>query len=162
MAKTLVLYYSATNTTKRIAKEIAQKLDADIAEIHSVQPYTAADLDWNDPNSRTSIEQHAHDTRVEIKDDLPDVQNYDNIIIGHPIWWGIPPRMIADLVDKLNLNGKYLAMFATSGGTSYDRSQSFIERAVEENNYDVVVNKGAVLNNSHQIISWLNGLKLAK
>jgi flavodoxin len=162
MEKTLVLYYSATNTTKRIAKEVAQKLDADIAEIHAAQPYTAADLDWNDSNSRTSIEQHAHDTRVAIKDDLPDVRNYDNIIIGHPIWWGVPPRMFADLMDKINLNGKHLAMFATSGGTGYGRSQSFIERAIEKNNYDVVVNKGAVLNNSHQISSWLNGLKLAQ
>lgn len=158
MAKTLVLYYSATNTTKKIAKKVAQKLNADIVEIHAAQPYTAADLDWHDPTSRTSIEQHQHNSRVAVKDDLPDITAYDNIVIGHPIWWAIPPRMIADLVDKLDLNGKNLAMFATSGGTNYDRSQSFIERTVKENNYDTHVNQGAVLNNAGQIDAWVDNL----
>ncbi len=160
MAKTLVLYYSATNTTKKIAKKVAQKLNADIVEIHAAQPYTAADLDWHDPTSRTSIEQHQHNSRVAVKDDLPDITAYDNIVIGHPIWWAIPPRMIADLVDKLDLNGKNLAMFATSGGTNYDRSQSFIERTVRENNYDTHVNQGAVLNNAGQIDAWVDNLNL--
>ena len=62
MAKTLVLYYSATNTTKKIAEKVAKKLNADIAEIHAAQPYTAADLDWHDSTSRTSIEQHDHNS----------------------------------------------------------------------------------------------------
>lgn len=158
MAKTLVLYYSATNTTKSIAEQVAQKLNADIAEIHAAQPYTAADLNWHDSKSRTSIEQHQHDSRVAVKDDLPDIQDYDNIVIGHPIWWAIPPRMIADVIDKLDLNGKNLAMFATSGGTSYDRSQSFIERSVRENNYDTQVNQGAILNSPRQIDAWIDRL----
>ncbi|MEY8293483.1 flavodoxin [Limosilactobacillus caviae] len=161
MAKTLVLYYSATNTTKKIAEKVAQKLDADIAEIHAAQPYTVADLDWHDSTSRTSIEQHDHNSRVAVKEDFPDISGYDNIVIGHPIWWAIPPRMIADLIDKLDLNGKNLALFATSGGTNYDRSQSFIERAIKENNYDTKVNQGAVLNNAGQIDSWVDNLSLA-
>ncbi len=85
MAKTLVLYYSATNTTKKIAEQIAQKLNADIAEIHPAQPYTDADLNWHNDQSWTSIEQHEHNSRVDIKDDLPDISGYDNIVIGHPI-----------------------------------------------------------------------------
>ncbi len=95
MAETLVLYYSATNTTKKIAEQVAQKLNADIVEIHPAQPYTAADLNWHDESSRTTVEQHEHNSRVDIKDDLPDITNYDNIVIGHPIWWAIPPRMIS-------------------------------------------------------------------
>lgn len=158
MAKTLVLYYSATNTTKNIAEQVAQKLNADIAEIHAAQPYTAADLNWHDSKSRTSIEQHQRDSRVAVKDDLPDIQDYDNIVIGHPIWWAIPPRMIADVIDKLDLNGKNLAMFATSGGSTYDRSQSFIERSVRENNYDTQVNQGAILNSPRQIDAWIDRL----
>ena len=66
MAKTLVLYYFATNTTKRIAEQVAQKLNADMAEIHPAQPYTAADLNWHDESSRTTVEQHEHNSRVEI------------------------------------------------------------------------------------------------
>lgn len=160
MAKTLVLYYSATGTTKAIAEKIAQQLDADLAEIHPAQPYTDADLNWHDPQSRTSIEQHQHASRVEIKDDLPDISQYDNILIGHPIWWAIPPRFIATTIDHLDLNGKHLATFATSGGTNYDRSQSNVERTVKENGYDVVLNQGAVLNSS-QINTWLDQLNLA-
>lgn len=121
MPKTLVLYYSATDTTKNVAQVIANTLNADIAEIHAKQPYTSADLDWHDPQSRTSIEQHQHNSRVEINDDLPDISNYDNVIIGHPIWWGIPPRLITTVIDKIDLNGKNLASFATSGGSGYER-----------------------------------------
>jgi flavodoxin len=158
MAKTLVLYFSATNTTARIAKIIADKLGADIQEIHAQQPYTSADLDWHDSQSRTSIEQHQHDSRVAVKDDLPDLSGYTNIIIGHPIWWGIPPRLIAATIDQLDLNSKNLATFATSGGSGYGRSQSFIERSVKENNYDTQINQGAVLNNPDQVDTWLNSL----
>ncbi|MBB1079226.1 NAD(P)H-dependent oxidoreductase [Limosilactobacillus sp. STM2_1] len=161
MANTLVLYYSATNTTKKIAEQIAEKLGADIAEIHAAQPYTAADLDWHDSSSRTSIEQHEHNSRVEIKDDLPDISGYDNIVIGHPIWWAIPPRMISSVIDHLNLNGKNLALFATSGGTNYARSQSYIERAIKQNNYDTNINQGAVLNNAQQIDAWIDTLNFA-
>ena len=161
MAKTLVLYYSATNTTKRIAETIADRLGADIHAIQSQQPYTAADLDWNDPQSRTSIEQHQHAQRVPIKDDLPDMAGYQNVIIGHPIWWGIPPRLISATIDALDLNGKHLATFATSGGSNYDRSQSYVERTVKENGYDVQLNQGQVLNSPAQVDSWLNSLNLA-
>lgn len=158
MAKTLVLYYSATNTTKKIAKEIAKSLNADIAEIHPAQPYTAADLDWHDDKSRTSIEQHEHKSRVAIKDDLPDITDYDNIVIGHPIWWGIPPRMISSVIDNLDLDGKNLALFATSGGSSYDRSQTNIERAVQENCYQTNINQGRILNQSSAILGWIDSL----
>lgn len=155
MSKTLVLYYSATGTTKKFASQIAQKLNADLAEIHPQKPYTAADLNWHDEHSRTTIEQHQHNQRVEIKDDLPELGDYDNIIIGHPIWWAIPPRMIATLIDHLNLNGKNLAMFATSSSTGYSRAQSFIERTIRENGYDVHVTPGAVLHNDQQMNTWL-------
>lgn len=88
MAKTLVLYYSATGTTEKMAKAVAEKLGADIQAIHPVQPYSQADLNWQDKNSRTFVEQHQHDSRVEVKDDFPDLANYDNVIVAHPIWWG--------------------------------------------------------------------------
>ncbi|MDO4903053.1 MAG: flavodoxin [Limosilactobacillus sp.] len=154
MAKTIVLYYSATGTTKRVAEAVAQKLDADIFEFDAAQPYTDADLNWHDPNSRTSVEQHTSQSRVDINPDLPDISGYDNVVIGHPIWWGIPPRMVASLIDHLDLNGKHLSLFATSGGSSYDRSQSFVERTVKDNDYDVVVNQGAVLSTS-RVDNWV-------
>ena len=155
----LVLYYSATNTTKRVAETVANKLSADIAESHPALPYTATDLKWHDENSRTTIEQH--NSRVAIKDDLPDMSNYRNIVIGHPIWWAIPLRIISTVIDNLDLNGKNLALFATSGGTNYDRAKSLIERTIKDNNYDVNVNRGEVLNSSSQVDKWINSLNLA-
>ncbi|MDF9445996.1 flavodoxin, partial [Limosilactobacillus mucosae] len=101
MSKSIVFYFSATNTTKQRAEKVAQKLGADLFEIHAAKPYSVADLDWHDPQSRTSIEQHQHASRVAIKDDLPDISSYDTVLIGFPIWWGIPPRLIADLIDHL-------------------------------------------------------------
>ena len=100
MANTLVLYFSATGTTKKVAEKVAKKLNADIAEIHPENPYTDEDLNWHDETTRATVEQkQEHDGRVPIKDDLPSLDNYDNVIIGHPIWWGIPPRLIATTID---------------------------------------------------------------
>lgn len=160
MSKTLVLYYSATGTTKRIAELVAQKTHADLAEIHPVQPYTTADLDWHDSDSRTTIEQHQHDSRVAVKVDWPDLSNYDQVLIGSPIWWGIPPRMIASVIDHLDLHDQVLAGFATSGGSTYSRAQSFLERAVQENGGAAEMKTGAVLANSADVDQWLTSINL--
>lgn len=159
MAKTIVLYYSATGTTKKAAEQVAQKLNADIAEIHPVKPYTSEDLNWNDETTRATVEQkQEHDGRVPVKDDLPDISSYDNVVIGSPIWWGIPPRLIADTIDKLDLNGKTLAPFGTSSSTGYSRAQANIERTVKEDNYDTTVKKGDVLNSASALNNWVNSL----
>lgn len=159
MAKTLVLYYSATGTTKKAATQVAQKLNADLAEIHPEKPYTAEDLNWHDETTRATVEQkQEHDGRVPIKDDLPDISNYDNIVIGHPIWWGIPPRLIATVIDKLDLNGKHLATFGTSSSTGYSRAQSNVERTVKENHYDLDLAQGDVLNSPSALNNWVNSL----
>jgi flavodoxin len=159
MSQTLVLYFSATGNTKKVAEQIAKEKNADIAEIHPEKPYSAEDLNWRDETTRATVEQkQEHDGRVPIINDLPELSNYDNIIIGHPIWWGIPPRLIADTIDKLALNGKNLATFGTSDSTGYGRSQSNIERTIKENNYDVKLTKGDVLNSPSAIENWISSL----
>lgn len=161
MAKTIVLYYSATGTTKKAAEEVAKQLGADIAAIHPVKPYTATDLNWHDQSTRATVEQkQEHDGRVPIKDDLPDMAQYDNVIIGHPIWWGIPPRLIAATIDKLDLNGKVLATFGTSSSSGYDRSQSNVARTVKENGYQLALQQGAVLNSPAALNDWVKSLQL--
>lgn len=162
MSKTLVLYYSATQTTAKLAHTIATTLTADVALLHPVQPYTTADLDWHDPQSRTSLEQHTHNQRVAVQLDWPDATNYANIIIGHPIWWGIPPRMISTVIDHLDLNGKYFASFATSGGSGYDRCQTNLVRAIQANGYQLAaLNPGQVLTTPQQAQAWAQSLTLA-
>ena len=159
MAKTIILYYSATGTTKRVAQQIASMLNADTAEIHPVKAYTSEDLNWHDESTRATVEQkQEHDGRVPVKDDLPNLAAYDNVIIGHPIWWGIPPRMIADVIDKLDLNGKHLATFGTSSSTGYSRAQSNIARTVDENGYDLDLKQGQVLKSPAAITNWVSSL----
>lgn len=161
MAKTIVLYYSATGTTKKAAEEVAKQLGADITAIHPVKPYTATDLNWHDQSTRATVEQkQEHDGRVPIKDDLPDMAQYDNVIIGHPIWWEIPPRLIAATIDKLDLNGKVLATFGTSSSSGYDRSQSNVARTVKENGYQLALQQGAVLNSPAALNNWVKSLQL--
>lgn len=161
MAKTIVLYYSATGTTKKAAEEVAKQLGADIAAIHPVKPYTATDLNWHDQSTRATVEQkQEHDGRVPIKDDLPDMAQYDNVIIGHPIWWGIPPRLIAATIDKLDFNGKVLATFGTSSSSGYDRSQSNVARTVKENGYQLALQQGTVLNSPAALNDWVKSLQL--
>lgn len=161
MAKTIVLYYSATGTTKKAAEEVAKQLGADIAAIHPVKPYTATDLNWHDQSTRATVEQkQEHDGRVPIKDDLPDMAQYDNVIIGHPIWWEIPPRLIAATIDKVDLNGKVLATFGTSSSSGYDRSQSNVARTVKENGYQLALQQGAVLNSPAALNNWVKSLQL--
>ena len=151
MANTLVLYYSATQTTARLARVIAEELAADLALIHPVQPYTEADLDWHNPQSRTSLEQHAHNQRVAVTVDWPNPAEYANIILGHPIWWEIPPRLISAVIDQVDLNGKYFASFATSGGSGYSRCQTNLQRAIEANGYHLAaLNPGRVLSSPTQ------------
>lgn len=158
MTNSIVLFFLKTGTTKNLAENIADRLNADLAEIHELQTYTPADLDYTDMNKRTTIEQQQHQSRVAIKNDLPDISSYDNIIIAHPIWWAIPPRLIATLIDTLDLNRKNVATGATSGGTNYSRSQSFIERTINDNGYQLTLFKGAVLNSRPGLNRWLKSL----
>ena len=159
MTKTIVSYFSSTGTTKQLAEIIANKLAAEMVELKALKPYTPADLNWHDEQARTTIEQHEHHSRVPVDPQtLPDLTGYDQVIIGHPIWWGIPPRLISDTIDHLDLNGKVLAPFATSGGSTYARSQSFIERTIQENNYQTTVKSGQILHNANDIDQWLKAI----
>ena len=119
MAKTIILYFSKTGTTEKVAEVIASKLGADVYQIVEAVPYTNADLNWNNPTSRANIEQGDESARPAYKGELPDLTSYDQVIIGHPSWWGWPPRIIQTVMENLNLAGKRVASFATSGGSTY-------------------------------------------
>lgn len=157
MSKTLILYFSPQGHTKRYVDIVAQKLNADVHEIKPKVPYTEEDLNWHDLSTRATVEQKTyHDGRVDIVDDLPSTTDYDTIILAHPIWWGIPPRLIASVIDHLDLNNKTLAMFATSDASGYERAQSNIERTVKENNYqNVTIKKGMSFHQDNEVDEWI-------
>ena len=118
MSKILVSYFSATGTTKSKAEEFAQKVNGDLYEIIPKQIYTNEDLNWNNQQSRSSLEIKDQNYRPEIEDINIDTNSYDIIYIGFPIWWGIAPNIIKTFMDKLDLSNKKIITFCTSGGSS--------------------------------------------
>ena len=115
--KTLVVYFSATGTTKAAAQRLAQEFDADLYEITPEVPYTAADLNWRDKTSRSTIEMQDKTSRPAIKGRCENIADYDTVWIGFPIWWYTAPTIINTFIEAHDLSGKTLNVFATSGGS---------------------------------------------
>ena len=124
----LIVYFSATGTTKGVAEKLQEALNADIYEIVPEEPYTDADLNWNDRQSRTSIETDDPSCRPAIDGELPDLIAYDTILIGYPIWWGDVPRIVSNFVEQVDLTDKTLAVFFTSGGSGLGSSMKHLEQ----------------------------------
>ena len=123
----LVVYFSATGTTKGVAEKIASVADADIYEIKAAQEYTEADLDWNDSDSRTTHEQNDPDVRPEIGSEAVSLDGYTTIFVGYPIWWGEEPRILDTFVEGCDFEGITLIPFCTSGGSGIGRSGKNLE-----------------------------------
>lgn len=120
--KTLVVVFSATGTTKGVAEKIAEIENADLYEIKAAQEYTAADLDWNDSNSRTTKEQNDKTARPAIASEPLSLEGYTKIYLGYPIWWGEEPRILDTFVESYDFTGITLIPFCTSGGSGIGRS----------------------------------------
>ena len=116
MSKILVTYFSASGVTAKAARNLAEILKADISEIKPKVPYIHADLDWNDKNSRSTVEMNNPNARPEIVAQI-DIAAYDIIFIGFPIWWYTAPRIINTFLESADFTGKKVYLFATSGGS---------------------------------------------
>lgn len=116
MKKVLVTYFSASGVTAKLAKRLASVTGADLFEIKPAVPYTAADLDWMNPNSRSSVEMKDKSSRPAIGE-TADVAPYDVIFVGFPIWWYVAPTIINTFLESCDLKGKTVVPFATSGGS---------------------------------------------
>ena len=124
----LVVYFSATGTTKGVAEKLAEGLSADLYEIVPEEPYTDADLNYNDRKSRTSIETDDPTCRPAIAGELPDLTAYDTVFIGYPIWWGDTPRIVSNFVENVDLTGKTVAVFFTSASSGLGSSMKHLEQ----------------------------------
>jgi len=116
--KTLVAYFSATGVTESVAKDLAEAAGATLYEIKPEVKYTAADLDWRDKMSRSSIEMNDKNSRPAIVKDLEDAESYDVIYIGFPVWWYTAPTIINTFIETYGFEGKTVIFFATSGGSN--------------------------------------------
>ena len=122
--KTLVVYYSATGSTKSVAEKIAKTLKADIFEVVPEKPYTSADLNWNDDNSRVSLE-HSDESKREValvKSTPDNWEQYDTVYVGYPIWWGIAAWPVNGFVKANDFTGKTVIPFCTSASSGIGES----------------------------------------
>lgn len=116
--KILVVYFSCTGTTGRVAESIAGAVDGRLYRITPAEVYTSADLDWNDKSSRSSVEMADEDSRPELGGEPLDMKDYDIVFLGYPIWWDLCPRPVNTFLEKYDFSGKTIIPFATSGGSS--------------------------------------------
>lgn len=120
--KVLVAYFSASGTTKDVAQQLAEVAGADLHEIKPEQPYTDADLDWRNKQSRSSVEMQDRKSRPAITSKLQNMKDYDVVYVGFPIWWYTCPTIINTFMEAYNFQGKIVIPFATSGGSSIKKA----------------------------------------
>ena len=155
-SKTLVAYFSATGTTAQVARNIADITGGELFEIAPQSPYTEADLDWNNRQSRSSVEMDDAQSRPTLKATKTDIAGYDVVFIGYPIWWNLAPRIINTFIESHDLKGKTLIPFATSGGSSISNSVSELKKSYPSLNWK----EGKLLNgmNNDAIQNWITNL----
>ena len=131
MSNVLVAYFSASGVTKRVAEKIAGENGYDIFEIVPEEIYTTADLDYMDKNSRSTIEMNDKSFRPPIKQTC-DVSSYDTVAIGFPVWWYTAPTIINTFIESVDLVGKRIKVFCTSGGSGVDKCVSDLQNTYPE------------------------------
>ena len=134
MTKNLIAYFSASGTTKAVAEKINKIIDSDIFEIAPKEAYTPADLNWNDKNSRSSIEMNDKSSRPETKETI-DVSEYENIVLGFPVWWYTAPTIINTFMEENNVKDRNIYVFVTSGGSGSTGSFNNLKEAYPGNNW---------------------------
>lgn len=153
MAKKLVAYFSASGVTKKVAEMISEVSGYELYEIKPKQAYTKADLNWMDKNSRSSVEMKDKKFRPETITNDIEMSDYDEIILGFPIWWYVAPTIINTFLEVYDFSGKKITLFATSGGSGFGNTVSELKPSAP--NADIV--EGKLLNNANkqEIENWL-------
>lgn len=152
--KTLVAYFSASGVTKRTAQKLASKLNCDTYEIKPAVPYTDADLNWMDKNSRSSVEMKDKSSRPEIIKDGLDVSEYDRILLGYPVWWYTAPTIINTFLESYDFSGKKIVLWATSGGSGLGKAKNDLAKSTTATIID-----GRILNNDNQIEQFIKEIE---
>lgn len=159
--KTLVVYYSASGNTERVAKDIAEAAGADLFEIVPTEVYTRDDLDWTNPDSRVSREHDDESLRdVPLTTtEVPDWDSYDTVFIGYPIWWGIAAWPVDTFVKNNDFTGKTVIPFATSSSSGMGQSGSLLADMAGTGDWQEGQRFSSGVS-SDDVQSWVNGLGL--
>lgn len=142
MSKKLVAYFSASGTTASVAKDLAKAAEAELYEIKPAVPYSKADLNWMDKQSRSSLEMRDKSSRPELADADANIADFDTIFIGFPIWWYIAPTIINSFLEAYDFSGKKLVLFATSGGSGFGKAVESLQPSAP----NATITEGAILN----------------
>ncbi len=158
MSKKLVAYFSASGVTAKLAKNLAEAAGADIYEIRPEVPYTNADLNWQDKNSRSSVEMNDKSFRPSIADTDANIADYDTIFVGFPIWWYVAPTIINTFLEAYDFSGKTIILFATSGGSGMGNSAKELRLSVSDS---AVIKDGKRFSANasvNELKEWVNSL----
>ena len=142
MSKKLVAYFSASGTTANVAKNLAKAAGADLYEIKPAVPYSKADLNWMDKQSRSSVEMRDKSSRPALADADANIADYDTIFIGFPIWWYVAPTIINSFLEAYDFSGKKIVLFATSGGSGFGKAVESLQPSAPK----ATIVEGAILN----------------
>ena len=153
--KTLVAYFSASGVTESVAKQLSEVANADLHEIKPEQPYTDADLDWTNKQSRSTIEMNDKSSRPKITGKLDNLDAYSTIYVGFPIWWYTAPTIINTFLETYDFKDKNVILFATSGGSNIKKSVSDLQAAYP----NIKIKGGQLLNHpsKKQLEDFING-----
>ena len=144
MSNTLVAFFSATGTTMDVANRLARTTGSDLFAIVPADPYTSADLNWRDKQSRSTLEAADPSCRPAITSKVERIEDYDTIFLGFPIWWYVAPAIINTFLESYDLAGKTIVLFATSGGSGMGKTASVLRPCAP--NAKIV--DGSILNNA--------------
>jgi len=156
--KVLVVYFSATGTTKGVAEKIAAIENAELYEIKAAQEYSTADLDWNDEKSRTTLEQKDKKVRPAIGSEPLSLEGYSKIYVGFPIWWGEEPRILDTFVESYNFDGITMIPFCTSGSSDVGRSDKNLAEHAGSGDWRKGQRFGGNVSDD-KLRAWIDGLK---
>ncbi len=154
--KTLVAYFSASGKTKAVAETAAKALGADLFEIAPQQPYTEADLDYKDETSRSSVEMKDPGSRPAMKAKVENMEQYDTVLIGYPIWWGEAPHIVYTFVENNDLSGKKVLPFCTSGSSSPGESSENLSKCAAPSATWTECERFAPSATAEDIVQWVN------
>ena len=135
MNRVLVSYFSASGVTEKVAEKIANVFNADLFKIDPVEEYTEYDLDWRDKKSRSSKEMQDKSSRPKIKNKVSNIDDYDIVFLGFPVWWFTAPTIINTFIEENNLTGKKIFVFVTSGGSKSEGSFKNLKNEYKDLNF---------------------------
>lgn len=158
--KVLVAYFSCSGVTKNVAQTLADVVSADLYEIKPKMPYTAADLNWMDKKSRSSVEMKDPSSRPAIEGKISNMNEYDIVFLGFPIWWYVAPTIINTFLESYDFSGKTIILFATSGGSGFGKTVEKLKVSVSAT---TKIKEGRILNgkpSKEEVAEWIKTIGL--